>query len=165
MNLSRDAKKLMLISATIIVSSVFLLGTNALNSINAQTTEKITINVDSSDYAPLTLDPNANQLKVIVGYETKDPQLVNTKINGVMKVTAENGTLVKTSSFPNGFDLTDSGRIQFASSFSDDSLTKVKADIQLTDLNKTTVLSNAVTTEVSLNRTSDSDASSPPASQ
>jgi hypothetical protein len=150
----------MLISATIIVGTVFLLGPNTLNSINAQSAEKITISVDSSDYAPLTLDPNANQLKVIIGYETKDPQLVNTKINGVMKVTAENGTLVKTSSFPNGFDLTESGRIQFATSFSDDSLTKVKADIQLTDLNKTSVLSNAVTTEVSLNQTSTSEASS-----
>ncbi len=154
-NLSRCDKNLMLISATIIVSTIFLLGASTLSNINAQSADKINISVDSADYAPLTLDPNANQLKIIVSYETVDPQLVNTKINGVMEVIAENGTLVKTSSFPNGFDLAESGRIQFASSFTDDAMQSATANIVLMDLNKTSVLSNAVTTDVSLNQTSD----------
>ncbi len=157
--LSRYAKNLALISATIIVSSILLLGANTLSNINAQSAEEINISVDSTNFAPLTLDPNSNQLKVIVAYETVDPQLVNTKINGVMEVIAENGTLVKISSFPNGFDLAENGRIQFASSFTDDSMQSATANIVLMDLNKTDVLSNAVTTEVALNQTDDASAS------
>ena len=145
-------------SATIIVGSIFLLGTITLSNINAQSTERVTIAVDSANYAPLTNVPGANQLKVIVAYQTVDPQLVNTNINGVMEVFAENGTLVKTSSFPAGFSLTESGRIQFASSFMDPTMQQVRADIQLTNLNKTTVLSNAVTTNVTLGGTTDTAA-------
>jgi hypothetical protein len=147
-----------LVSATIIVSSILLLGANTLSNINAQSAEEINISVDSTNFAPLTLDPNSNQLKVIVAYETVDPQLVNTKINGVMEVNAENGTLVKISSFPNGFDLAESGRIQFATSFTDDAMQSATANIVLMDLNKTDVLSNLVTTEVTLNQTDDASA-------
>jgi hypothetical protein len=154
-NLSWYNKKLILMSATIIVSSIFLLGTITLSNINAQSAERVTISVDSATYGPLTNVPGANQLKVIVAYQTLDPQLINTKINGVMKVYAGNTSLVKTSSFPAGFDLTESGRIQFASSFMDPTMQQVRADIQLTDLNKTSVLSNALTTNVTLGGTSD----------
>jgi hypothetical protein len=155
-------------SATIIVGSIFLLGTIALSNIHAQSTEMVTISVDSATYAPLTNVPDANQLKVIVAYQTVDPQLVNTKINGVMEVLAENGTLVKTSSFPAGFDLTESGRIQFASSFTDPAMQTATANIVLMDLNKTSVLSNAVTTNVTLAQTSDpaaEDETSDPAAE
>ncbi len=137
-------------SATLIVGSIFLLGTITLSNINAQSAERVTISVDSATYGPLTNAPGANQLKVIVAYQTVDPQLINTKINGVMEVLAENGTLVKTSSFPAGFDLTESGRIQFASSFTDPTMQVATANIVLMDINKTSVLSNAVTTNVTL---------------
>jgi hypothetical protein len=154
-NLSWYNKKLILMSATIIVSSIFLLGTITLSNINAQSAERVTISVDSATYGPLTNAPGANQLKVIVAYQTVDPQLINTKINGVMEVLAENGTLVKTSSFPAGFDLTESGRIQFASSFTDPTMQTATANIVLMDINKTSILSNAVTTNVTLGGTSD----------
>ncbi len=154
-NLSWYNKKLILMSATIIVGSIFLLGTITLSNINAQSTERVTISIDSATYAPLTNVPGANQLKVIVAYQTLDPQLMNTNINGVMKVYAENASLVKTSSFPAGFSLTESGRIQFASSFMDPNMQQVRADIQLTNLNKTSVISNALTTNVTLGGTTD----------
>ena len=157
-NLSSYNKKLILVSATIIVGSIFLLGTITLSNINAQSTERVTISIDSANYAPLTNVPGANQLKVIVAYQTLDPQLVNTNINGVMEVLAENGTLVKTSSFPAGFSLTESGRIQFASSFTDPTMQAATANIVLMDLNKTSVLSNAVTTNVTLGEISDAAA-------
>jgi hypothetical protein len=154
-NLSWYNKKLILMSATIIVGSIFMLGTITLSNIKAQSAEMVTISIDSATYAPLTNVPGANQLKVIVAYQTLDQQLINTKINGVMEVLAENGTLVKTSSFPAGFDLTESGRIQFASSFTDPTMQVATANIVLMDINKTSVLSNAVTTNVTLGGTSD----------
>ena len=142
-------------SATIIAGSIFLLGTITLSNINAQSAEKVTIAVDSATYGPLTNAPGANQLKVIIAYQTLDPQLTNTKINGVMEVLAENGTLVKTSSFPAGFNLAESGRIQFATSFTDPTMQTATANLVLMDLNKTSVLSNALTTNVTLGETSD----------
>jgi hypothetical protein len=157
-NLSRYNKKLILMSATLIVGTIFLLGTITLSNINAQSAERVTISVDSATYGPLTNVPDANQLKVIVAYQTVDPQLVNTKINGVMEVLAGNGSLVKTSSFPAGFDLTESGRIQFASSFTDPNMQTATANIVLMDLNKTSVISNAVTTNVTLGQVPDASA-------
>ncbi len=154
-NLLKNNNKLMLIYATIIVSSTFLIGASISSSINAQTPEKITISESSTSFEPLTLDPTSNQLKVIVGYEVNDPELVNTQINGVMEVTAPNGTLVKTSSYgATGFTLQgETGNVQFATSFKDLNLNPATALIVLTDLNKTDPLSNAISLEVSLNNT------------
>ena len=36
-------------------------------------------------------------------YQVNDKSLENEKINGVMKLCANNGTLIHTSSFPDGF--------------------------------------------------------------
>ena len=77
--------------------------------------------------------------------------LVNTKINGIIHVSLPNGSLVKTSSFPNGFIVNQSGTIQFATSFADKTIQNVKADIVLTEPNKITPLSNIVTANVSFN--------------
>jgi hypothetical protein len=100
---------------------------------------------------PLT-NPIYNQLKVIVQYKTNDASLLNTKANG-LRVFSLNGTIIKTSSFPNGFLLNQTGSIQFATSFTDKSLQNVKADVVLTDLSKINPLSNLVTTNISLNNT------------
>jgi hypothetical protein len=95
-----------------------------------------------------------NQLKVIVQYKTNDASLINTKANGLLRVTSLNGTVIKTSSFPNGFLLNQETKsIQFATSFTDKSLQNVKADVVLTDLSKINPISNVVTTNVSLNNT------------
>jgi hypothetical protein len=116
---------------------------------------KITITSNSAQFLPLT-NATHNQLKVIVHYQTNDVSLVNIKINGIMRVSLPNGALVKTSSFPNGFIVNQSGTIQFATSFADKTIQNVKADIVLTDLSKMTPLSNIVTTNVSLNNASNS---------
>jgi hypothetical protein len=99
---------------------------------------------------PLT-NATHNQLKVIVHYQTNEISLVNTRINGVMQVSLSNGSLVRTSSFPNGFIVGKSGAIQFATSFADKTIQNVKANIVLTDLTKTNPLSNAITINAALN--------------
>jgi hypothetical protein len=153
MNLSRDYKNLILISATIVVSAVFFFGASILGSTYAQSLDKITISLNSLDFAPLT-DKTTNQVKAVVHYETNDPTLVNGKINGAMKVYAANQTLVKTSTAGGGFILAGpSNNIQFATSFKDPALTSVNVDVVLTDANKTQDLSNHVTGEATLNAT------------
>jgi hypothetical protein len=112
---------------------------------------KTTIALSSAQFMPLT-NPIYNQLKVIVQYKTNDASLLNTKANG-LRVFSLNGTIIKTSSFPNGFLLNQTGSIQFATSFTDKSLQNVKADVVLTDLSKINPLSNVVTTNISLNNT------------
>jgi hypothetical protein len=112
---------------------------------------KTTIALSSAQFMPLT-NPIFNQLKVIVQYKTNDASLLNTKANG-LRVFSLNGTIIKTSSFPNGFLLNQTGSIQFATSFTDKSLQNVKADVVLTDLSKINPLSNVVTTNISLNNT------------
>lgn len=113
---------------------------------------EITITSNSARFLPLT-NATHNQLKVIVHYQTNVISLVNTKINGGMKVSLSNGSLVKISSFPNGFIVGQSGTIQFATSFADKTIQNVKASIILTDLTKTTPLSNAITINAFLKNT------------
>ncbi len=151
-NLSRNYKNLMLISATIIASSIIFFGIGIISSTHAQVADKITITLNSAKFAPLTNGTHI-QIKAIVGYVTKDPSLVNTKINGIMKVSLTNGTLVKRSSFPNGFTVSQSGTIQFATSFVGKTMQNAKADIVLTDLSKTKALSNIVTSNITLENT------------
>src|SRR5262245_32365791 len=73
---------------------------SANTKIMAQTGKDISISLANSSFVPL--NSSVNQLKVSVKYDIENP-LQDSKINGVMKVYAFNGTLVKYSSFPNGF--------------------------------------------------------------
>jgi hypothetical protein len=111
---------------------------------------KITIRFITSQFVPLT-NSTYNQLKLNVYYKTNNASLIGTKINGIMRVSSLNGSIIKTSSFPNGFLLNQSGVIRFATSFTDKTLQTVKADIVLTDLSKNHQLSNNITRNVAYN--------------
>jgi hypothetical protein len=113
-------------------------------------TNKITIRFITSQFIPLT-NSTFNQLKFNINYKTNDASLIDTKINGIMRVSSLNGSVIKTSSFPNGFLLNQSGAIHFATSFTDKTIQTVKADIFLTDLNKIHRLSNNITRNVTYN--------------
>ena len=143
-------KRIVLLSATLFAATLLLFGAYSYNAINAQSLEKLTISLNSATFGPLTSNPSLNQVKLLVDYQTKDLSLVDSTINGVMLVYAPNGTLLKTSSYPNGFTITESGIIQFATSFADPSLTSVKTNVSLTDLNKTETLSNTLSSDVAL---------------
>lgn len=143
-------KRIVLLSATLFAATLLLFGAYSFNGINAQSLEKITIGLNSATFGPLTSNPSVNQVKLLVDYQTKDLSLVDSTINGKMEVFAPNGTLIKTSSYPNGFTITDGGIIQFATSFGDPALTSVKTNVTLTDLNKTETLSNTLSSDVAL---------------
>jgi hypothetical protein len=144
----KNHKSIVMLSATLFATTVLLFGAYSSNGINAQSLEKITIGLNSATFGPLTSNPSLNQVKVLVDYQTKDLSMVHSTINGVMNVFAPNGSQIKTSSYPNGFTITEAGIIQFATSFSDPTLTSVNVNVTLTDLNKTETISNTLSADV-----------------
>ncbi len=151
------------IAITLIISlSVVLNSENfgIINDVYAQAQQKvdipssqnkITIQQISAKFAPLT-DSNFNQLKVLVNYQTNDQSLVNTPMKGTMKVFLSDGTPLKTSSIQKGYIVGQSGVIQFATSFTDKSIQKVKAEVYLTNTQGSEKVSNTITINSSLEK-------------
>lgn len=110
------------------------------------------------DYAhfisPLNQD---NQVKVLLkSLSTADSAGLNNKtINAVMKVYSINGTLLKTSSYPQGFNYNNTDSIKLATNIADKSIETVTAVIQLTNLEKTQSLSDPLTIKLGLGQVID----------
>jgi hypothetical protein len=112
------------------------------------------INLKFSD-AQFFLSPvkNISQVKFTVIYSVSDQNIVGQLINGIMQIYADNGTLIKTTSIPNGFKVDKNGFQQFVTSMPATSIKKISALVSFTDLNKTLLLSNTVNRNLSLNAT------------
>ncbi len=110
------------------------------------------------DYAhfisPLNQD---NQVKVLLkSLTTNDTAGLNNKtINAVMKIYSINGTLLKTSSYPQGFNYNSTESIKLATNIADKSIETITAIIQLTNLEKTQPLSDPLTIKLSLGQVID----------
>lgn len=110
------------------------------------------------DYAhfisPLNQD---NQVKVLLkSLTTNDTAGLNNKtINAVMKIYSINGTLLKTSSYPQGFNYNTAESIKLATNIADKSIETITAIIQLTNLEKTQPLSDPLTIKLSLGQVID----------
>ena len=76
--------------------------------------------------------------------QTNDPSFVNTIMAGVMKVYTADGTLIKTSTIPSGYILGQSGPMKFATSFEDQAIEDVRAEIAMTDTNNIEKISKEV---------------------
>jgi len=112
------------------------------------TSNKISIDTNSVTFAPLT-DSTINQLKILVNYQTTDPSLVNTPMAGIMKVFLSDGSLLKTSSIPKGYVVGQSGVVQFATSFTDQTIQNVKAEVYMVNT-KDEIISNVLSVDASL---------------
>ena len=84
-------------------------------------------------------------------YKTNDPSLANTPMAGTMKVYDSDGNIIKTSKIGNGYILGQSGPMQFATTFTDKTISKVKAEVYLTDTSGDKI-SNTLTTDASLSK-------------
>jgi len=110
------------------------------------------------DYAhfisPLNQD---NQVKVLLkSLTTNDTTGLNNKtINAVMKIYSINGTLLKTSSYPQGFNYNSTESIKLATTIADKSIETITAVIQLTNLEKTQPLSDPLTIKLGLGQVID----------
>ena len=117
--------------------------------------QKFPIEIDYAHFiSPLNQD---NQVKVLLKFLTINHATIsnnnnnnNQSMNAVMKVYSTNGTLIKTTSFPNGFNYNSSDSITLATNIADKSIETATAVIQLTNLEKTQPLSDPITIRLSL---------------
>jgi hypothetical protein len=142
-----------LILFVILSSSICISGFSS-NMIAFGDKKAITLTLDKSSYAPLT-NIHGNQLSVSVRYEVDDKSLADEKINGLMKIYSSNGTLIHSTSFPDGFNAKRKGGVEeLKTTIRDPTLEHVIANVTFTDLKKTETFSNTVTAKLDLNQTS-----------
>jgi len=147
-SLKSNTLRFILISTILVIVSCFSFEIS-IDAVFAQNGEKVSIEFSDTQFTPESDDTNL--LEVIVEYKTIDPSLIGSTINGVMHTYAPNGTQIKTSSYLNGFSISDSGKMPFKTPIMDNSINSVNVNVTLTDLEKTETLSNTIDTTVQLN--------------
>jgi hypothetical protein len=115
--------------------------------------QEVSITLSSAQFVPLTTTGEGNRIQVFVNYTVNDPSIINQTINSVMKVYQVNGTLIKTSSSPNGFIVNSTAGIQrHATTLSNSTIQNVIVIVQFTDIAKTVPISNSVRAELDLEK-------------
>ena len=118
--------------------------------IMAQNGNDISISLENARY--VQSNSTAGKLNVFVNYDVENKTLQDERINGVMKVYASNGTLVKYSSFPDGFLANETGVVEFKTTLKDPNLTDIVVNVTLFDIGKKNILSNTITSESTLQK-------------
>lgn len=110
-----------------------------------------TISIDSAVALPLTT-AEGNQVKVIVNYSIDDESLIGQRINAIMGIyDRNNGSLVKLSSFPNGFVINNTeGTTQLATSLLDPKIQNISAIVTLTNAEKSEKYTNDVRADLNV---------------
>jgi hypothetical protein len=112
--------------------------------------QEITLTLHNSSFGPLTSGAG-NQLGVFANYKVNDNSIVGQKINAVMEVYAANGTLIRTSSYPDGFIAQGSGGVEgLETTINDPTVQSATANVTFRNLDKTGVLSNVLRVNLDL---------------
>jgi hypothetical protein len=113
--------------------------------------QQSTISIDQATALPL-INSEGNQVKVIVNYSIGDQSVLGQRINAVMGIyDRPNGTLIKLTSFPNGFILNSTeGAIQMASTLTDPKLQHISTIVTLTNAEKSEKYSNDVRSDLDM---------------
>jgi hypothetical protein len=130
----------------LITGSLIILGIQL--SAFAQQGQGVVIKLNSAYFTSPSGNGN-HQVKVVTDYTVSNTSLVGQKINAVMKVYSQNGTLLKTTSYPDGFILNNTGSRQLLTNIANSTISNITAVATFTNLAKTNALSNAL--EVPLN--------------
>jgi hypothetical protein len=134
-----------------IVIGVFILPI-VQQSVFANHGKEITLKLgDAQFYLPPS--KNVLQIKLTTTYSVTDPAIVDKQISGIMKIYTANGTLIKTTSIPNGFKADKNGFQQFVTSLPNSTIQSINTVALFTDMNKTVPLSNSITNNLVLNKT------------
>jgi hypothetical protein len=110
-----------------------------------------TISIDRAVALPLTT-AEGNQVRVIVNYSIDDESLIGQRINAIMGIyDRNNGSLVKLSSFPNGFVINNTeGTTQLATSLLDPEIQNISAIVTLTNAEKSEKYTNDVRADLNV---------------
>ncbi|MGD1834581.1 MAG: hypothetical protein ACPKQO_02545 [Nitrososphaeraceae archaeon] len=137
----------------ILSCSFFIFFNNNLdNQAFAITTKPLIAELNYTHFLPSLSSLNQdNQVKVMLNYlpTNNSSNFHGQQLNAVMKVYAINGTLLKTSSFPDGFVYDLSKPIQLVTMINND-FNNIIAVTQITNLEKTQSLSNHVSVKLAL---------------
>jgi hypothetical protein len=112
--------------------------------------QEISLVLNSADFTSLSTNKTAHQVRVFVNYTVNDPSIDSQTINSVMKVYSPNGTLLKTSSSPNGFTINNTGVQRHSTTLANSIIQNVSAVVQFTDVSKIIPLSNSVVAKLNL---------------
>jgi hypothetical protein len=105
--------------------------------------QEVVLSEKDSSFAPVSSGEGGNHVKVVVNYDVHDPMTLNDLAKAVMKVYSPDGTLVKTSSSPTPFRITDDqGTVTLATTLTDTTIEGVTAKIVFTNPIKTETISN-----------------------
>jgi hypothetical protein len=146
---------LLSVSSICLFQSFSLENTNNVIKESFGVIQKFPMEIDYAHFiSPLNQD---NQVKVLLkSLPTNDTSGLNNKtINAVMKIYSINGTLLKTSSYPQGFNYNSTESIKLATNIADKSIETITAVIQLTNLEKTQPLSDPLTIKLGLGQVID----------
>jgi hypothetical protein len=112
--------------------------------------QEISLVLNSADFTTPSTNKTAHQVRVFVNYTVNDPSIGSQTINSVMKVYSPNGTLLKTSSSPNGFTINNTGVQRHSTTLANSIIQNVSAVVQFTDVSKIIPLSNSVVAKLNL---------------
>src|ERR671939_1442092 len=144
---------LILIMSTTIMAAVTISSAPVVESAFADHGQEIVLTSKDASFAPISSGDGGNQVKVVVNYAVHDPMIANDLVKGVMKVYSPNGTLLKTSSSPTPFPISNSySTATLATTITDPTIESVTAKIVFTNPIKTETLSNELPVSVDLIR-------------
>lgn len=110
-----------------------------------------TISIVRATALPL-VNAEGNQVKVVINYSMGSESFLGQRINAIMGIYDRiNGSLIKLTSFPNGFILNNTeDTLQLASTLTDPKIQNISAIITLTNEEKTEKYSNDVRSDLDL---------------
>ncbi|HKI09328.1 MAG TPA: hypothetical protein VKA09_13115, partial [Nitrososphaeraceae archaeon] len=128
---------------TTLITTITISSQTLVQSVFADHGQEIVLTSKDASFAPVSSGEGGNQAKVVVNYVVHDPMIVNDLVKGVMKVYSPNGTLLKTSSSPTPFPISNSyGTATLATTLTDPTIESVIAKIAFTNPIKTETFSN-----------------------
>jgi hypothetical protein len=109
------------------------------------------ISIAQATALPL-VNTEGNQVKLIINYSIGDESILGQRINAQMGIYDRiNGTLIKLTSFPDGFVLNSTeGTIQMASTLTDPKIQNISTIVTLTNEGKTEKYSNDIRSDLDM---------------
>ncbi len=113
--------------------------------------QQSTISIVRATALPL-VNAEGNQVKVVINYSIGSESFLGQRVNAIMGIYDRlDGSLIKLSSFPNGFILNNTqGTIQLASTLTDPKIQNISTIVTLTNAEKSEKYSNDVSSDLDL---------------
>ena len=94
--------------------------------------DSILLTLENASFVPLS-NVHGNQVTMSVKYQVNDESLEGEKINGIMKLYSTNGSLIHSSSFPDGFTAKKKGGTEdFKTTIRDPAIQSLTANVTFT---------------------------------